>query len=158
MVFVAWRSRVLMLYLILLLIALSGVDAASDSVANGASGAAAEAELTALVWPFNTLRCYSSMTKPDMKLICPEARSSLVLKKYQILNKICVGKRNISVIFTINRCVSTRNVRLLVYQEYPTSVTLVAHLSGKDFAVIQTIVTPRLICPKVQNYSIHPLV
>lgn len=58
MVFVAWRSRVLMLYLILLLITLSGVNAQSDkdvaNGANGASGAASDAasELVSYMPPF----------------------------------------------------------------------------------------------------------
>lgn len=49
-------------------------------------------QLSHAVWPYDTLRCYSSMTKPDMKLICPEARSSYCVKEISDLKQDLCGK------------------------------------------------------------------
>ena len=44
------------------------------------------------LWPYDTLRCYSSMTKPDMQLICPEARSAFCVKEISDLKQDLCGK------------------------------------------------------------------
>jgi hypothetical protein len=44
------------------------------------------------IWPYDTLRCYSSMTKPDMQLICPEARSTYCVKEISDLKQDLCGK------------------------------------------------------------------
>jgi hypothetical protein len=42
-------------------------------------------EKTIVDYPSNSLQCYSSLTKPDMKLICPAARSSYCVKELSTL-------------------------------------------------------------------------
>lgn len=42
-------------------------------------------------WPSKTLSCYSSLTKPDMKLICPAQRSSFCIKEESTLRQDLCG-------------------------------------------------------------------
>ena len=42
-------------------------------------------------WPMNSLKCMSSLTKPDMKLICPAARSTWCVKEVSDLRQDLCG-------------------------------------------------------------------
>jgi len=57
-------------------------------------------------YPMTTLRCYSTYTKPDGQLICPEARSKFCVKEVSTLRQdLCGHTQYFGDTYVLNTCV-----------------------------------------------------
>ena len=58
------------------------------------------------VYPMSTLRCYSTYTKPDGQLICPEARSKFCVKEVSTLRQdLCGHTQYFGDTYILNSCI-----------------------------------------------------
>ena len=60
-------------------------------------------------YPLTTLRCYSTFTKPDSQLICPEARAKYCVKEVSTLRQdLCGHTQYFGDTYILNICVTRK--------------------------------------------------